>query len=125
MGLSGRIGDVEDAGTDVVDVLGWTFTEVCSTSRRATSDSATFKRTFAGTRSASGEVRVLFDQTVGAQPFVSGQSVTFKLQVDATDFISVPAIIASRSIEVDIDEGEVVSEVYSYESNGAWTETRA
>lgn len=125
MGLSGRIGDVEDAGTDVVDVLGWTFTEVCSTSRRATSDSATFKRTFAGTRSASGEVRVLFDQTVGAQPFVSGQSVTFKLQVDAADFISVPAIIASRSIEVDIDEGEVVSEVYSYESNGAWTETRA
>lgn len=125
MALSGRIGDVEDAGTDLVDVTGWTFNEVCSTSRRATSDSATFKKTWAGSRGASGEVRVLFDQSVASQPFVSGQSVTFKLQVDTSDFISVPAIIASRSIEVDIDEGEVVAEVYGYESNGAWTETRA
>ena len=126
MAESGKSGDVEYASsTDVVDVTGFTFTETCVTSRRATSDTAGFKKTWAGTRMASGEVRTLFDQSVAAPAIKSGDSITLKLYSNAADYISVPAIINSRSLEVDIDDGAVTAEVLGYESDGAWTETRA
>lgn len=126
MAEAGISGDVEyGSSTDVVDVTGWTFTETCVTSRRGTSDSAGFKKTFAGTRMASGEVRTLLDQSVSAPAIKSGDSITLKLYQDANDYISVPAIINSRALEVDIDDGTVTGEVLGYESNGAWVETRA
>ncbi len=126
MAQSGKSGDVEHGGsTDVVDVTGFTFNEICATTRRGTSDSAGFKKTFAGVRSASGEVRTLHDEAAAAPALKSGDSATLKLYTDGNDYISVPAVINSRSLEVDMDEGAVTAEVLGYESHGAWSETRA
>lgn len=124
MAESGKAGDVHHTvSTHVVDVTGFTFNEMASTSRRATSDTAGFKKTWAGTRSASGEVRVLYDPSQTTPAIESGDSMTLILKPDATRVITVPAIINSRSLEVDIDEGVVTGEVLGYESDGAWTNT--
>lgn len=118
--------DVEHgSAVDVVDVLGFTWNESCSTSRRGTSDSAGYKKTFAGTKMASGEIRVLHDNAAAAPALKAGDSATLKLMTDASDYNTVPAVINSRSLTVDIDEGAVIEETLGFESNGAWTETRA
>lgn len=126
MPISGKGADVEHgSAVDVVDVVGFTFNEICATTRFGSSDSAGFKKTIAGTRSASGEVRTKYDEAAAAPALKSGDAVTLDLKLDANDHISVPAVINSRSLDVDLDDGVVVAEVLGYESNGAWTETHA
>ena len=126
MPLNSLAADAEHgAAVDVVDVLSWTFNETCSTSRRGTSDSAGSKKTFAGTRMASGEIRCLFDQSVSAPALKPGDSNSLKLITDGNDYNTVPVIITSRALTVDLDEGTVIEETLGWESNGAWVETRA
>lgn len=118
--------DVEKgSSTDVVHVLGWTWNESCATSRRATSDTSGYKKTWAGSKMASGEIRVLHNEAAAAPALKAGDSTTLNLYTDASDHIDLTAIINSRSLEVDIDEGAVIAETLGFESDGSWTETRA
>ena len=123
MPVSGMGGDVERvSGTDIVDVNGFTFNEEAFTTRFGSSDSAGFKKTFAGVRGAAGEIRTKYDESV-APALVTGASFALELFKTATKKISAPSIIKTRSLEVDMDDGAVISEVLGYETNGAWTET--
>lgn len=123
MPISGMGGDVEHgSAVDVVDVNGFTFNEEAFTTRFGSSDSAGFKKTITGVRGAAGEIRTKYNEAV-APALVSGATAALVLYKNATKSITAPSVIKTRSLEVDMDDGAVISEVLGYETNGAWTET--
>jgi hypothetical protein len=118
---SGVGGSVVIGSTTIGEVLKWSLTKTAHTTRFGSSSSGGYKKTIAGTKQASGSIEMKLD-TAAASPVLEGSSVTLLLKCDGTVKYTMPAVINSFAVSVDIDNGEVISQSVNFESNGAWTE---
>jgi hypothetical protein len=76
----------------------------------------------AGTKDHSGTLEGKFDDSDPIDDyFDEGDLVTLHLYVTSSAFYVVPAMITEVSIEVDIDEGDIIPWSASFGGNGAWS----
>lgn len=117
--ISGKAGTVKVGGTAVLEVTKWTFEPSANISKYASNNTNGHKKAVAGVRDGKGTIETKVDSVL----WTAGQSVTLVLHVDggSTDKITVPAVIATTPINVDIDNGEPISATYTFEADGAWT----
>ncbi len=118
---SGKDGKVLIGATPIADITRWEFNKEALTSRYASSSTGGFKKTVPGVKAGSGTIEFKWDGAA-ASPIVEGASATLKLYTNSSEFFSVPAVIRSFRLKVDIDTGEVNAGVAAFESDGAWTE---
>lgn len=121
-GVSGQFGDVKIGATQVCEVCKWGFTPKANNPSYASNKTAGYKARVAGIKDGSGSIEGKYDP---ANPIMStldvGTLVTLKLYLTATVFYSVPSIIDSLKIDVDLDTGDFVSFTADFSTNGAWT----
>lgn len=119
MAVSGKAGTVKVSSSEVVEVTKWTFEPSAIVHKYASNNTAGHKAAVAGVRDGKGTIET---KVSTATLWTAGQSVTLVLQgPTSSDTISVPAVIATTPVNVDIDNGEPVSATYTFEANGAWT----
>lgn len=123
--LSGIEGKMHKAGTPDVEIeFGkWTLTENVDTDRYATSKSEGYKMTEPGNKEASGtlEGKRTTDATKIEALLTIGDKVTLKCGFDSSTGVSVPAVIKSRTFEVNPADGTVETFSMTFESNGEWS----
>jgi hypothetical protein len=129
-GQSGYTGYVKIGSTNVAEVTKWSFKPTSNNPSWASSTVPGYKRRVAGVKDGGGTIDVKFDRT---SMFISvldvGTEVTLLLYPEVhttgtvvdSKFYSVPAIVDSYSIEVDIDGGDVTGASIEFSTNGAWT----
>ena len=118
---SGKDGKVLIGSTPVADITSWEFTKQAHTSRYGSSSSGGYRKTLSGVKMGAGTIDFKWD-SAGASPLQEGAVVTLKLYTNATEFFSVPAVIKSFRLKVDIDNGETTAGAAAFETDGAWTE---
>lgn len=118
---SGSAGKVLIGATSVGDVMNWELTKEVVTTRYASSETAGYKKSIVGVRSASGTIAGLWDASL-VSSIIDGTSATLKLHLNATELYTVPAVISNFRLAVDINDGTATSFTASYQNNGAWTE---
>jgi hypothetical protein len=119
--ISGKNGQVLIGSAPVAEVTKWLFNKESVSSRYASSATGGFKRSLSGVKSGSGAIQFKFDLSAGS-PIVEGSAVTLLLHLDATHFYTVPALVKTFKVEVNIDTGEVIGGVADFDTDGAWTE---
>jgi hypothetical protein len=119
--ISGKNGKVLIGSAAVAEVTKWIFNKESVSSRYASSSTGGFKRSLAGVRSGSGTIQFKFDLAAGS-PIIEGTAATLLLYLDATQFYSVPALIKTFKVEVNIDTGEVIGGVAEFDTDGTWNE---
>lgn len=121
-GYSGKDGTAKIGSTDIYELRGWKFNPKSNNPKYASNRTSGYKRTLAGVKEATGSMSGADDR---ANDFIAvvdvGTSVTLKLYTDATHFFSVPSVIDDYSMNVDIDNGEIVGWDANFSSSGAWT----
>ncbi|GAB4133034.1 MAG: hypothetical protein Kow0040_14760 [Thermogutta sp.] len=124
--ISGKEGKVKVGTTEVAQVTKWSFEETAEVDKFAHSGSAGYKDGVAGSKDVKGSIEAKFAES-GTQPFDVGDRVSLELLTDGgatpKGSLSGDAIIASISLEVDIDGGGAVGFSASFEGVGAWTKT--
>lgn len=118
---SGKDGKILIGSTPIADITSWDFAKEAHTSRYGSSSSGGYKKTLAGARMGSGTIEFKWDSS-GASPLQEGDVVTLKLYTNASEFFTVPAVIKSFRLAVDIDNGETTAGSAGFETDGAWTE---
>lgn len=122
VGFSGKDGTVKIGSTDIAEIRGWSFNPKSNNPKYASNKTGGYKRTVAGVKEGSGTMSGAYDTAI---PFMGvievGTDATLKLYVNATWFFSVPAVIDDYKINVDVDNGEIVSWEGTFSANGAWT----
>lgn len=120
--ISGKNGKVDIGATSLAEITSWTFNPTSNNAAWGSSDSAGYKKRVAGTKDGSGSVEGKLDTADEVYDTLDvGDSVTLKLYINATLFYSVPSLIDSFSIEIDIDDGDVVGWSADFSTNGAWS----
>ncbi|MCA9100060.1 MAG: hypothetical protein KDA63_02860 [Planctomycetales bacterium] len=122
--ISGKNGKVNDGTSDVAEITGWTLRTESNKLAYASSSSGGYRKRVAGVRDGSGRIEGKLDATSAnaiTEVLDVGDALTLKLYVDATHFYSVPAVIDSLDVEVDINTGEPVGWRGEFSANGAWT----
>lgn len=119
--ISGKNGQVKIGATTLADVTQWTLQKLSNNPSYASSSTAGHKKRVAGVKDARGVVQMKFNDAAAAG-LDEGDSVTLLLYVDATHFYSVPALVDSYRVDVDINTGEIVGATAEFSANGAWTE---
>jgi len=119
MAVSGKTGSVLVGASDVLEVTKWTFEPSAIIHKYASNNTAGHKAAVAGVRDGKGTIETkVHTNTL----WTAGQSVTLILEGPTSgDTITVPAVIATTPVSVDIDNGEPVASTYTFEANGAWT----
>lgn len=123
--ISGKNGKVNDGTSDIVEVTGWTLHTESNNVAYASSSTAGYRKRVAGVRDGGGRVEGKLDATASSaitDVLDVGDELTLKLYVDATHFYSVPAVIDTLDVEVDVDTGQPVGWRGEFSTNGAWTE---
>jgi len=120
--ISGKDGKVMIGATTLADITFWTLNTASNNPAYASSATAGHKKRVAGVKDGGGTIQGKLDVADAVtDDFDEGDAVTLLLHLDATRFYSVPAIIDSIQLEVDIDSGEVVGWTAEYSTDGAWT----
>lgn len=121
-GVSGQFGDVKIGSTQVAETCKWNFSPKSNNPAYASNKTGGYKARVAGIKDGSGSIDGKYDP---AEPIMAvldvGTEVTLKLYLTATVFYSVPSIIDTLKINVDIDTGDIVSWTADFSTNGAWT----
>lgn len=121
-GFSGKDGTVKIATTDVAEIRNWKFNPKANNPKYASNKTSGYKRTVAGVKEGSGSMSGAWDHAIDFLAVVDvGTSVTLKLYTDTTHFFSVPSVIDDCSVNVDVENGEIVSWDSNFSTNGAWT----
>lgn len=118
---SGKDGKILIGATPIADITSWELDKEVRTNRFASSSTAGFKKTVAGVKQGQGTIEFKWD-SAAASPIVEGSAVTLKLYLNATEFFTVPVIVRTFRLKVDIDTGDVTLGVAQFETDGAWTE---
>jgi hypothetical protein len=120
--ISGKNGKVMIGATALAEITDWTFQASSNNPAYASSSTGGFRKRVAGVKDGSGMIGFKLDP---ANPitnnFDEGSSVTLLLYLDATRFYSVPAVIDSIHLAVDISSGDVLGGVANFSADGAWT----
>ena len=120
--ISGKNGKVMVGEATVADVTHWMLTTTSNNPAYASSATGGFKKRVAGVKDAAGTIAFKLDPAAPiTDDFDEGSAVTLLLYIDATNFYTVPALIDSMRLEVDIDNGDIVGGVAQFSANGAWT----
>ena len=126
VGFSGKDGDVKVGATQAQEARHWTFKPKADNKSYASNKTAGYKRRVAGVKEGTGTVAGAWD---AANPITTmmdvGTGLTLLLFLNATINFSVPALIDDLTVNVDIDNGEIVSWDANYGTNGAWTNAPA
>lgn len=123
MGLiTGDEGKVLSDGTQIADITGWMFRTSVSARRYSSSATAGHERQLAGAASGRGSFTFQLDL---ANPITDeleeGSHLTLRLHVDASRYYSVPALIESLQIDVNVDDDAMVGGRAEFAADGAWT----
>lgn len=107
---SGKSGKVEIGATQVAHITGWTLTETSNNPAYASSETGGAKTRVMGVKDATGSMQGKLDDTTSQDATIkAGSSGTAKLYTDSSKYIEVDIIIDRFEVEVDPDEGEIVS----------------
>ena len=126
LGISGKSGDVKIGATSICEIRKWSFNPKSNNPAYASNKTSGYKRRVPGVKDGSGSLEGAWDP---ASPAISvievGTEVTLLLYITATQNYSVPSVIDSFKLDVDVDEGEIVSWTADFSTNGAWTNPSA
>ncbi len=126
---SGANGKVLAGSTAVANITKWAFDTKASVDKFCSSSNSGSKVGVVGTYDGSGSFDFKLDDTSSqydtSPGVIAGAGLTLKLYLDATLFISVPAIIESCHYEVDINDGPSVVGSANFTTHGAWSFTAA
>jgi hypothetical protein len=119
---TGDDGKVLIGGTPLADITAWSLETTARGVAYASSTTGGYRKRLPGVKEGRGRIQFKLDV---ANPltnqFNEGTAVTLLLYLDATRFYSVPAVIDSIQIEVDIDGGELIGGEAAFSTDGAWT----
>lgn len=119
---SGQYGTIKIGSSALVECMGWTWTRTVADHAYASCNTSGFKKRVAGTKDHSGTMNGKMDLAVEMEDyFDEGDLVTLNLYVNTTDYYIVPAMITELTVEVDIDEGDIIPWSASFGGNGAWS----
>ncbi len=122
-GVSGSSGDVKIGSTSVAEVKKWTFNPKANVAKYASNKTSGYKKAIAGTKEGSGSLECVWDPAIPPTTTINvGTSVTLKLYTTATQFYSVPCVVADFLIVTDIDTGDPVGFTANFEADGQWTD---
>ena len=120
--LSGQDGKIIADSVEVANITRWKFETKSNTLAYASSATGGFRERLPGVRHGSGTVLfVLSDAAPVPDQLADGDQVTLKLYVDADSFYSVPAVIETLSLDVNVDTGNPVDGQFKFATAGAWT----
>lgn len=124
--ICGKEGTVKIGSSDLPEITSWSFKPSVSLQEYASNKTNGFKRKVCGSKTASGSIEGMWDRNEPiTDHFKEGDSVTLLLHLDATRLVTVPAIIKSMDLEVDIDENAVEAWSAEFDADGEWTYTIA
>jgi hypothetical protein len=119
---TGDDGKVLIGGTPLADITAWSLETICRSVAYASSATGGFRKRLPGVKEGRGRIAFKLDV---ANPLTNAlneaASVTLLLYLDETRFYTVPAVIDSIQISVDIDGGELIGGQAEFSTNGAWT----
>lgn len=120
--VSGQFGTIHIGGSELVECVGWTFERSVAEHAYASCSTDGSKKRVAGTKDANGTFQSKYDPDDPLEDHLDeGDAVTLLLYVTATKRYTVPAIILSISMEVDLDEGSIIGYDVSWGLNGAYS----
>jgi hypothetical protein len=120
--LSGQDGKVFSGAVEAARITRWKFATQSGGVAYASSATAGHRRRLPGVKHGSGRVWFALDSNSPIQDdLAEGDEVTLKLHIDADAFYSVPAVIETIALEVDIDGGKVIGGEFTFATAGAWT----
>jgi hypothetical protein len=119
--ISGKDGAVKIGMNSVGAVTGWTLKKSAKLDEYASSEVPGYTKIVTGVKSASGTVDFKLDSEA-ASTITEGTAATLDLIVNDDIKYSVPAVIESFDVTVDINDGNAVKVSASWKSNGSWTE---
>jgi len=119
---TGDDGKVLIGGSPLADITAWSLETMVRSIAYASSATGGYRKWLPGVKEGRGKIQFKLDV---ANPLTNslneGSLVTLLLYLDATRFYSVPAIIDSIRVAVDIDGGDLVGGQAEFSTNGAWT----
>lgn len=119
---TGCSGDVLIGSSSIAELTNWTFNKTVATDRYGSNSSNCYKKTIAGVKSGTGTLKGKYDDASPIEDFLDvGDSVSLLLQTDGSTTYTVPAVIKSLDVEVDLDEGKANTWSATFETNGAWS----
>lgn len=122
-GISGKDGDVKIGTTSICEIRKWSFNPKSNNPAYASNKTGGYKKRVAGVKDGTGSMEGAWDPATPATAVINpGTSATLKLYINATQFYSVPSIIDSFKLDVDVDSGEIVGWSADFGSDGAWTD---
>jgi len=101
----------------VTQITSWSFNPTSNNSAWGSSSTNGYKDRVVGVKDGSGSIEGKWD---GTAPYTVGAEVSLSLVANTGSF-TVPAVIDSFSVEVDVDDGEVVGWSAEFSINGAWS----
>lgn len=127
---SGQNGKVVSGSTTVAEVTKWAFDPKCNISKWASSTTPGYKKGVAGVKDGGGSFDFKLDDTTpqyesSGGGIYEGESMTLKLYLTASLYLSVPAYIESVHFEVDMDSGDVVGGSATFTSNSTYSYSNA
>jgi len=120
--ISGKNGKVMIGSTALAEITDWTFHATSINHAYASSSTGGYRRRVSGVKDGAGSIGFKLDP---ADPitddFDEGSAVTLLLYLDATHYYSVPAVIDSIQLAVDISSGDILGGTAAFSASGPWT----
>jgi hypothetical protein len=129
---SGKFGKLHFNGSEILEITEWSLDIKNISEKYASSSTGGWKTSRQGVSDSSGSFSYKMDHDTGDAihnkiPFDDADGMGFEgdllLYVDATNYYTVPALIGSFRVQVDIDNGNVVGGSADFEGTGPITQT--
>lgn len=120
--ISGKQGRVLSDDTMLADITEWSFQTTSHKVSYASSATGGYRRQLPGSKVAQGHFSFVINTSDPVSDQLNeGDVVELKLHVDNDHLYTVPAIIDSVRLDVDVSEGPPVRGRAEFSSDGAWT----
>jgi len=116
--ISGKDGTVSIDTVAVLDATGWQTTYSSNNPAYGSTDTAGWKNRVAGVKDSNGNYEAKYN---GAIATTAGQETDGDFTLDGAATYDIPSIIDQISLEVDMDDGDVVGYTNDFSGNGAIT----
>ena len=112
--ISGKDGQVNSFD----DITGWTINVTSNNAAYASSSTGGWKKRVPGVKDWSGTFSGKFN---GELPVAEGEEVALTLTLDGSSSFSGDAVIDQITLQVDVDDGDVVGFTASFSGSGELT----
>ncbi len=118
---TGDDGKVMIGGGTLADITAWTFETFARNVAYASSATGGYRKQIVGVKDGRGTIQFKLDVSDAlTDQFDEGSAVTLLLYLDGSRFYSVPAVIDSIKMAVEIDRGDLIGGAAEFSTNGAW-----